>query len=653
MMLKLLSSKFLPIATLLLLAAGDVRSQGDDCASAQVITPGTYSANGPSTGSGASNNCFGTGATNADWYVFTAPAGGSVNVYSCLGGADTRVSMYSGSCAGLICESSSDDACPTIPNGVNFASELTGVPVVQGNDYYIEWDDRWTTSGFNWVLEFDCAGAPSASQTLNLDCANNQYFIDVQVTSLGTATTVDIVNNAGAPPITGVGLGPQTIGPFPLGTQVQYTVVNTGNPGCDFFSPILENFPCPVVSCGPDNYNFCYSSNMDSVAVYQSSTSFALGISFNQGTVDSGDEIIVYDGADASAPILFQGNNGGDLTGLILTSTNPNNYLTFRIVSNGFSDCVSSLGLYDPIDFTVSCLNCTNPGATYTLVEDCIHREFSIQVNVDSTGNAATSTLVNSLNTDTIFGVTPGSTTAGPFPMDSTVNVVLLNTDNTLCRQNSPFFTSPADDCIIVGCGVDNYTYCYENDDNAWYSFQRDTVAFGTGPISVTFLSGEMLMNDRVIVYNGKNDFGAVLANTNFGGSLGGQSFNSTNPEGYITVRFVSDGTGSCADNGVNAPILFEVGCGYVGLEEIEADELLIYPNPANNVLLMQFDGLNDDNASVRVYNAMGALVLESRSSFRSGAPVELPVASLSNGHYLLQVVSDNTFKAQRFQIAR
>ncbi|MCB0780358.1 MAG: hypothetical protein KDC03_12670, partial [Flavobacteriales bacterium] len=70
----------LPVRSLaaLMVAAAPflVNAQGDDCSTAVPVTPGTYTADGPSTGAGASNLCFGTGGINADWYVYTATVDG-------------------------------------------------------------------------------------------------------------------------------------------------------------------------------------------------------------------------------------------------------------------------------------------------------------------------------------------------------------------------------------------------------------------------------------------------------------------------------------------------------------------------------------------------------------------------------------------------
>ena len=83
------------------LASTSAMAQGDNCTAAVPVTPGTYTADGPATGSGAANIC-GVGAYNADWYSYTPAGNGTWTVGSCLGGTDTRLSVYSGTCAGLV-----------------------------------------------------------------------------------------------------------------------------------------------------------------------------------------------------------------------------------------------------------------------------------------------------------------------------------------------------------------------------------------------------------------------------------------------------------------------------------------------------------------------------------------------------------------------
>lgn len=133
---------------------------GTDCSTAATPAFGLNTASGPSTVLGtASNNCFGSGGTNAEWYAFTPANTGFFNITATNDPnlTDTRLSLYDGTCPGALnCVASDDDG------GNGFTSELMAVPVTGGTTYYIEWDDRWTGNGFQWEFDYYyCTGGIS------------------------------------------------------------------------------------------------------------------------------------------------------------------------------------------------------------------------------------------------------------------------------------------------------------------------------------------------------------------------------------------------------------------------------------------------------------------------------------------------------------
>ncbi|MBL7964386.1 MAG: T9SS type A sorting domain-containing protein [Flavobacteriales bacterium] len=91
-----------------------------------------------------------------------------------------------------------------------------------------------------------CA-SPSASATVQQDCALNQYFVNVTVTSLNGAPSVDVVSNYTGNPGAdlGVGTGTYQIGPFPSNANVTVSVLHNGNPVCDL-NLGQYNYDCSV-----------------------------------------------------------------------------------------------------------------------------------------------------------------------------------------------------------------------------------------------------------------------------------------------------------------------------------------------------------------------------------------------------------------------
>lgn len=118
------------------------------CEGATEIAEGIFTENQILGGVGASNICE-ADATNALWFLYTASENGEVMVSSSidLDQPDTRVSVYTGSCDELTCLTSDDDS------GEGFTS-VTTFDVMMGQQYYIEWDDRWGNAVFDFEISF-------------------------------------------------------------------------------------------------------------------------------------------------------------------------------------------------------------------------------------------------------------------------------------------------------------------------------------------------------------------------------------------------------------------------------------------------------------------------------------------------------------------
>lgn len=86
---------------------------GNTCSTAipAIVTLGykTFTESGISSGNSAINTCFnGEIATNAIWYKYIPSFNGHIGVSSCFGGADTRRSIYTGTCGALVCYAHND-----------------------------------------------------------------------------------------------------------------------------------------------------------------------------------------------------------------------------------------------------------------------------------------------------------------------------------------------------------------------------------------------------------------------------------------------------------------------------------------------------------------------------------------------------------------
>jgi hypothetical protein len=122
----------------------------DDCATAiSLSTAGLYNV---STVNGAAPTTFcapnGT-ASNAEWFVYTPSQDYTVTITSNIAEnsplIDTRFHVYTGTCGVLTCYAGDDDS------GANYSS-VGNFDAFVGNTYYIAWDNKWSSNGFNFQL---------------------------------------------------------------------------------------------------------------------------------------------------------------------------------------------------------------------------------------------------------------------------------------------------------------------------------------------------------------------------------------------------------------------------------------------------------------------------------------------------------------------
>lgn len=153
------------------------------CASPTVITQtgsfvapavtGTYATtcyNSPTTDAG--------GVMNGIWYSFTPATSGQVTINSNLTSNvaplsnDTRLSVFTGTCAALVCYDGSDDVSAT-----NFLTTLT-FNVGAGTTYYIQWDNFWNGASFNFDFTFTSITClPPSFVTANTNVTTNSITL--------------------------------------------------------------------------------------------------------------------------------------------------------------------------------------------------------------------------------------------------------------------------------------------------------------------------------------------------------------------------------------------------------------------------------------------------------------------------------------------
>ncbi|MEO8068722.1 MAG: T9SS type A sorting domain-containing protein [Flavobacteriales bacterium] len=129
------------------------------CAGASAAILGSNFNGDMTCGAGASGAVITVTPTNARWWTWTPASNGLAVASSCDNGTsdDTHVTVHTGSCGGLTVVGSNDDAgCGPLGYQSSFGWLVNG-----GTQYYIEWDDRWQSTGHTWDLSLVPCATPA------------------------------------------------------------------------------------------------------------------------------------------------------------------------------------------------------------------------------------------------------------------------------------------------------------------------------------------------------------------------------------------------------------------------------------------------------------------------------------------------------------
>src|SRR5690606_38977578 len=236
------------------------------------------------------------------------------------------------------------------------------------------------------------------------------------------------------------------------------------------------NAPVDCSSGAPINVEYCYTNNETTTWNFQSSDGSPLNIFFNAGYMEGCcDDITIYDGADDPAPVIYGGNNGGNLAGLSVNTTGDSMYIV--IDSDGSVSCDSTGNT--PMDFDVSCID-------LTAVPNC-NSELTSPVNGATNVDVASS--INwspaSVIVDGYFlsiGTTPGGTdildneqlvgnvlsySPGILPYESTIYVSIVpynsngNAENcteySFTTEVNPYQCEAEDQCLFTFTLTDSF----------------------------------------------------------------------------------------------------------------------------------------------------------------------------------------------------
>jgi subtilisin-like proprotein convertase family protein len=301
---------------------------------------------------------------------------------------------------------------------------------------------------------------PAATFTAVDACASSQFSVQVNVTSFGGGTSSNLAYTVNGTPFTinNLPIGITTIGPFAATAEVACTLTNDVSNCGSAQATLYSN--CPVtITCGTTTtLSHCYRNNDTRTFHFIASNPFeTVALSFISGTMHANDVIRAYSGSDSNgAPITSLTGSFANLGVPQVSGSSTGPDLFLEIDSDGSNSCAT--GQQSSWVFEVECTaGCADPDAGISVNTNCAAYNFTIDVEVLYTGDAATTTLRYTVNGGAPVLI-PGLVdfdiqTIGPFAIGDQVNVRLLHENDGACDHNFGDFTSAsgcpsAENCV-------------------------------------------------------------------------------------------------------------------------------------------------------------------------------------------------------------
>lgn len=174
-------------------------------------------------------------------YSYTPTADASITILlSGLSDTYAGVFMYDGcSNLGVTC----------LNGGVNAGSsaDITFTQAVTANVQYVFVISTWAnpqTVAYTLDITEDTCTNPTATYTPQEDCGNDQFTVDVEITDMGTATSLTISDDQGSATQVANSAMVYSFGPYPSGTTVNFNIINDQDATCFINSGAIE-YICP------------------------------------------------------------------------------------------------------------------------------------------------------------------------------------------------------------------------------------------------------------------------------------------------------------------------------------------------------------------------------------------------------------------------
>lgn len=349
------------------------------------------------------------------------------------------------------------DEDPSVHRSINITTATGNFNAAKVRFHYEgDWDYWWAIDNVT-VTAISCT-SPVATFTTTLDCANSQFSVSANVTSLGSASSLtlsDGVTTYGTP-ITATGT--YIAGPFSSGTTQTITLIHNASTACNLESQSIS------YNCAVPNDNCDYATPLTASATCTPTSGTTIGATISSPDVDPG----CVD-AEGGNDVWFSFNATSTLASVKVSNLQPSN--SDAVIGEvGFSvyeaNCAA---LGTPINCGFSYYFDTDISDDPLLVSGLtVGQAYLVRVHSDFAGDID----FNQVSSDFNFDVCVQS--VAPLPNDLICDAVTLTVDGPSDCQNTTTATANNDPSDISNCSTPNNT--------VWYKF----TPAASGPVLVT-----------------------------------------------------------------------------------------------------------------------------------------------------------------------
>lgn len=684
------------IMTLFCLASfGQSNSCTEANSSAAIVADVVYTVDGID-GSGPPINCTeNSNGSSGEWYRYVPDGDYELTISSDLSqnsGGDTRVNVYTGTCGNFVCAGGDDDS------GSGFLTIAT-LNVFQGVTYYIVWDNRWSSAGFDFILTegpqappppvapvtfatqgLGMSGSPRALVDLNGD------FLDDAVSIQSTAINVNYQLPAG-------GLNFQSIATTSADFLPSWSL-SAGDWDANGYNDLLYGGGSGVTFMRANSNGTAYTEISGPEYVFSQRSHF-VDIN-NDGHLDAfvchDVQPNVYYLNDGSNNLqFFQGANPNGIPSGLGLNPNGGNYGTIWIDydNDGLLDMfiakcrggsgtakinelwrnkgMNAQGKYEYEEVSNNPgVNLHDPVQTWSAAWADFDNDGDMDVYVGASSTSdGLSKLMRNNGDGTFTDVTSGSgvNTAGlgienvaaDFDNDGFADI--LTTGGILFGNGDLTFGLFATDMPPNGAVgdinndgfLDVFTgtlYTNSGNSNNWIKITTVGKGYETSGLSnrngigarVEISTGSGI-NEVIQIRDVRSGEGFRYMgslNTHFG-------IGQATSINYIRIKWPSGIVDQINNPDINNHIIIEEASNTLSIENTLVDNLIMYPNPTRDILNLNFDNLLY-NGNYTITDLSGKIILNAQLNSN-----RIDVSNINNGVYFLSVTSDGVTQTQKF----